>query len=122
MKFFIPNESQETINRKADELKGKRQKAIRSFSHMHDGSRIEVKVGEQRREFRRKTGPRGGYIPHAELERIGRLTGTIVILIVEAAGRIDIFSEQDRYNVWSNPSYSSIEAVLPNTIEYFELD
>ena len=122
MKFFIPNAGQEVIDEKRNELKEKKQKAIRSFSHMHDGSRIDVKVGEPRREFKRKTGPRGGYIPHAELERIGKPTGTVITLIVEVAGRIDISSEPDRYGVWSNPSYSSIDAVLPNSIEYFELD
>ena len=89
---------------------------------MQNGSRIEVRVGERRMEFKRETGPRGGYIPHAELERKGRPTGTVIILIAKSAGRIDIFSEPDKYNVWSNPSYSSIDAVLPNTIEYFEFD
>lgn len=47
-----------------------------------DGARYEVTVGEERKQFRRKTGPRGGRIPNADHERCGRRMGAVVLFLV----------------------------------------
>ena len=38
----------------------------RSMTYKHDGDKYEVTVGEPRKAYRRKTGPRGGYIKDAD--------------------------------------------------------
>ena len=66
----------------------------RSMTYKHDGDKYEVAVGEPRQVYRRKTGPRGGYIKDADWQGWGTETGSIVITIVDAGHVIYVYSEE----------------------------
>jgi hypothetical protein len=48
------------------------------------GDKYEVIVGESRQVYRRKTGPRGGYIKNADWQGWATPTGSTVTAIIDA--------------------------------------
>lgn len=78
---------------------------VHRLSYEHDGDRYEVTVGEPRQQFRRKTGPRGGYIKNADVERYGRDTGTVVSGIIDAGDLVYVWSYGPPFGGWANPSF-----------------
>src|SRR6266567_4821031 len=75
----------------------------RSMTYRHDGDKYEVTVGEPRKIYRRKTGPRGGYIKDADWQGWGTPTGSTVTAIVDAGRYIEVYSEEPSQG-WANPS------------------
>lgn len=91
MKFFIPHLTDDPAAAEAEwqcylDAAGAPPDSRRIYrlTYEHDGDRYELTVGEPRQQFRRQTGPRGGYIRNADHERYGRATGTIVSGIIDA--------------------------------------
>ena len=75
----------------------------RSMTYKHDGDKYEVTVGEPRKVYRRKTGPRGGYIKDADWQGWGTPAGSTVTAIIEAGKCIEVYSEAPPRG-WANPS------------------
>jgi hypothetical protein len=44
----------------------------RTMTYRHDDDKYEATVGEPRKVYRRRTGPRGGYIKNADWQGWGR--------------------------------------------------
>ena len=87
--------------------------------YVHGGDRYEVTVGEPRKRFRRRTGPRGGYIKNAGYERLGRDTGTVVSGIVDTGGDlVYVWSYGPPFDGWHNPSMVGRGEI--RNIEYFD--
>lgn len=62
MEFFLPEGSDQGFHLLAEQAKERGHRAIHSFKYKHEGSRYVVTIGASRREYKRKTGPRGGAI------------------------------------------------------------
>ncbi len=75
----------------------------RTMTYRHDGDKYEVTVGEPRKAYRRKTGPRGGYIKDADWQGWGTPTGSTVTAIIDAGHVIEVYSEEPSRG-WANPS------------------
>jgi hypothetical protein len=60
-------------------------------------------VGKPRERYRRKTGPRGGYIKDADWNAWGEQTGSTVTVIVDLGHVIQVWSEEPSHG-WANPS------------------
>jgi hypothetical protein len=75
----------------------------RAMTYRHDGDKYEVTIGEPRKVYRRKTGPRGGYIKDADWQGWGTPVGSIVTAIVDAGHVIYVYSEEPSKG-WANPS------------------
>lgn len=67
---------------------GRRQ--ARTMTYRHDGDKYEVTVGELRKVYKRKTGPRGGYIKDADWQGWGTPVGSIVTAIADAGRFIEV--------------------------------
>lgn len=92
---------------------------VHKLTYEHGGDRYEVTVGQPRKQFRRQTGPRGGYIPNADFERWGRDMGTDVSGIVDTGGDlIYVWSYGPPFGGWHNPSMVGRAEV--RRIEYFD--
>lgn len=111
MEFFIPHLENEPEAAEGEWLRYLRDsgappdsKRVYSVTYFHEGSRIEVKVGEERREYRRRTGPRGGHIKNAGLNPVPHRTGTRVSGIVDAGSVIHVWSYGPPFGGWANPS------------------
>jgi hypothetical protein len=89
---------------------------VYSLTYLDDDQRIEVKVGDQRKVYRRKTDRRGAYVPGADFDRRHRREGTVVLAIADAGDVIRIWSVAmaDR---WPNPSLVDPRAL--ERIQYF---
>jgi hypothetical protein len=72
-------------------------------TYKHDGDKYEVTVGEPRKVYKRKTGPRGGYIKDADCQGWGSSTGSTVTAIEDAGNVIYVYSEEPSKG-WANPS------------------
>lgn len=77
--------------------------ALYEIGYLHDGDRYEVRVGEPRHVFPRKTGPRGGYRPDAGHRGWSSDTGTVVTAIMRTPTVIFVWSLPP-YGNWANPS------------------
>jgi hypothetical protein len=89
---------------------------VYSLTYRHEDQRIEVRVGEERKVFRRKTGWRGGYMAGTDFDRRYRREGAVVLAIVDAGDLIRVWSvAQD--GRWPNPSIVSPGAL--ERIQYF---
>jgi hypothetical protein len=93
-------------------------KRVYTLVYEHDGDRYELTVGQPREVFKRKTGPRGGYIKDAGQVRYGVSTGTVVSAIVEAGQVIHVWSYGPPFGGWANPSLVGIREV--RAIAYFD--
>jgi hypothetical protein len=76
---------------------------VQAITYEHDGDRYEVAVGRPRKVYRRRTGPRGGYIKNAGHQSWGTETGTVVTRI-EAGDPFCVWSEEP-CGRWANPSF-----------------
>ena len=84
----------------------------------HEGDRYELTVGEPRKVYKRKTGPRGGYIKDAGHEGWPTETGTVVSSIVDADVVVYVWSYGPPFGGWANPSFVGRGEV--RRVEYFE--
>jgi len=75
----------------------------RTVTYKHNGDKYEVIIGEPRKVYRRKTGPRGGYIKNADWQGWGTPTGSTVTAITDAGQYIEVYSEEPSRG-WANPS------------------
>ncbi len=84
-------------------LKNDEAEALYEIGYLHDGDRYEVRVGEPRHVFPRKTGPRGGYRPDAGYRGWSSDTGTVVTAILRAPTVLYVWSLPP-CGGWANPS------------------
>ena len=92
--FFIPGRGPaEAEALWAELVQGHRpdSRRVYSLTYRHDELKIEAKVGEHRREYRRRAGPRGAYIPDIGFERYPWRTGSRVLAIVDACDVIEVW-------------------------------
>jgi hypothetical protein len=66
------------------------------MTYRHDDDEYEVIVGQHRQVYRRKTGPRGGYIKNADWQPWGTPTGSTVTAIIDAGRFIEVYTEDPR--------------------------
>ena len=85
-------------------LKGEEAEALYEIDYLHDGDRYEVRVGEPRHLYPRKTGPRGGYRRDAEYRGWSSDTGTVVTAIMRATPNMIYVWSLPPYGEWANPS------------------
>jgi hypothetical protein len=116
MKFFLPDQSDEIIRSEADLLRGKGIRAIRKLEYDHDSSRFVVEIGKSRQEYRRKTGPRGGYIKNAGYQGWANSTGNIVNMILKTPTVIEVYSVPG--DGWAFPSLVGGSEITG--VEYFD--
>jgi hypothetical protein len=81
------------------------------MTYKHDGDKYEVTVGESRKVYKRKTGPRGGYIKDADWQGWGTATGSTVTAISDAGRFIEVYSEEPSRG-WANPSMVGHDEVM----------
>jgi hypothetical protein len=84
---------------------------VYSVTYEHDGSKYVVTVGEARQEYRRKTGPRGGYIKNAGYLGYSTPTGTEVSGIIATRTILYVWSYGPPFGGWANPSLVGISEV-----------
>lgn len=105
--FFIPGaEDSKTAwdwYVRSENLKSDEVEALYEISYIHNGDRYEVRVGEPRHVFPRKTGPRGGYRPNAGFRSWSSDTGTVVTAIMKTPTVIYVWSLRP-FGGWANPS------------------
>lgn len=89
------------------------------MTYVHDGDKYEVTVGQPRKRYPRKTGPRGGYIKNADFMPWGSETGNVVTRIEVAGNLIHVWSEEPSRG-WANPSFVGRDEV--KAIEYITLE
>lgn len=118
-KFFIPDaeDSAATWGQyvSALGLKDDEVKAVYGIDYVHEGNRYEIRVGEARKVFPRKTGPRGGYRPNAGYRAWGSPSGTVVTAIMRAPNVVYVWSLVPS-RPWANPSMvgpGELEQVVP---------
>ena len=123
-KFFIPHlredpEAAEAERRYLSESPAPPDsRRVHKLTYEHDGDRYEVTVGKPRKRFRRRTGPRGGYIEDADFERFGRDTGTAVSGIIDTGDLIYVWSYGPPFGGWGNPTM--VGPGEARSIEYFD--
>jgi hypothetical protein len=81
------------------------------MTYRHGGDKYEVAIGQRRHLFRRKTGPRGGYIKEADWQLWGIPTGSTVTAITDADQFIEVYSEAPSRS-WANPSMVGHDEVM----------
>jgi hypothetical protein len=111
MKFYIPHlrddpvvAEQEWLRYLRDSSAPANSRRVYSVTYAHDGAKFVSTVGERRKVYRRRTGPRGGYIKNADYVSYGVLTGTDVSGIVDAGGVLFVWSYGPPFEGWANPS------------------
>jgi hypothetical protein len=125
VKFFIPDLQDDPEAAEAewqryirDTLAPAESRRVYSVTHYHDGSKIVATVGNERLEYTRKSGPRGGKIKNAGFVPVGRSTGTKISAIIDAGNVIYVWTYGPPFGGWANPSLIGRSAV--EDIEYFE--
>ena len=73
------------------------------MTYRHDGDKFEVTVGKPRKIYKRRKGPRGGYIKDADWQGWGTDIGSTVTAIEDAGNVIYVHSEEPSKG-WANPS------------------
>ncbi len=105
--FFVPGASDPKAAwdwyLQAVGLRSEEAEALYEIDYHHDGDRYEVRVGEPRHLYPRKTGPRGGYRRDAGHRAWSSDTGTVVTAIMQAPNVIYVWSLPP-YGGWANPS------------------
>ena len=125
MKFFIPFMQDEAAAERQwqsfiDDCRApSSSERLYSVTYTHDGDKIVVTVGEAPKVFKRKTGPRGGYIKNADYVRLGRTIGTTVCGIIHAGHLIYVY-QLPANSYWANPILVGPPSVL--NFEAFEDD
>lgn len=118
MQFFLPNQPDDVVADQLQHMIDRGVRGIRALTYEHGRSKYELAVGSARREFRRQTGPRGGYRKDADYERLARETGGMVLLIIDAGSMIEVYSEPG--GGWALPSLVGVNEVVPGSTEYFD--
>jgi len=112
--FFIPGAKDGRAAWRAyldeERLKEDEVKALWRIAYIHEGDRYEVRVGDPRKVFPRKTGPRGGYRPNAGYRGWASPTGTVVTAIMRTPTVILVWSTPP-YGGWANPSMVGLAEV-----------
>jgi hypothetical protein len=117
MRFFVPGATPEQNAKIWEELATTGHRPVHSVTYEHEGSKFVVTVGTERQEYRRKTGPRGGYIKNAGHVGWPAPTGSSVLLIVNTGALLEVRSELPSGG-WANPSLIGLSEIA--SIEYFE--
>lgn len=125
MKFFIPDLRDDP---EAAELRWARYVAdspglpdsrrIYSLTYEHDGDKYLATVGDCRKVYKRRTGPRGGYIKNADHVGWATETGTMISAIIDGGDVLHIWSYGPPFRGWANPSMVGRSEV--RSIEYFD--
>jgi hypothetical protein len=125
VKFFIPHLRDDPSTAEAEWERYMRESSappgsrrVYSLTDEHEGDRCEVTVGEKRKRYARKTGPRGGYIKDAGQQRWATGTGTIVSGIIDAGEQLYVWSYGPPFGRWGNPTFVGRNEV--RAVEYFE--
>lgn len=123
MKFFIPGLSEEQAEERwafyvRDGGAPDTSRRVYAVTYEHGGDRYAVKVGEPRQVYRRRTGPRGGYMKNAGHEGWATETGTVISGIVDARTYLQVWSFGPPFGGWANPSLIGRPEIT--RIEYFE--
>lgn len=124
MKFFIPHLKNDPEAAEAEWQRylsaggGASPRRVYSMEYEHGGSKFAVTVGEERQEWTRQRGPRGGYIKNADLVRHPIRTGTVVSGIVDAGLVLYVWSYGPPFGGWGNPSLVGSGEV--RRVEHFE--
>jgi hypothetical protein len=117
MRFFVPNATPEQTAKIWQGIVAAGHRAVHSVTYEHEGSKLVVTVGKERQEYRRKTGPRGGYIKNADHVGWAVPTGSTVLLVVNTGTVLEVHSELPPRG-WANPSLIGLGEIT--TIEYFQ--
>lgn len=125
MKFFIPHLVEDPAGAErewsryvAESSADPASRRVRPMIYEHEDSRYEVSIGQRRRRFRRRRGPRGGHIKNAEFAQQGSEAGTMVSGIVHAGHVIHVWSYGPPFGGWANPSFVGPGSVT--SIEFCE--
>jgi hypothetical protein len=112
--FFVPGATDERATWRAYvEAAGLTENDVKplfGISYLHGGNRYEVRVGEPRKVFPRKTGPRGGYRANAGYRDWSSATGTVVTAIMRTPTVIFVWSTPP-YGGWANPSMVGLSEI-----------
>ena len=81
------------------------------MTYKHDGDKYQVTVGQPRELYRRRTGPRGGYIKNADWQGRGTPTGSTVTAIIDAGRFMEVYFEEPSRG-WANPSMVGYDEVM----------
>jgi hypothetical protein len=106
-----------TFDSAASESPAPAAQQARAITYEHEGDRYEVTVGSPRTVYRRRTGPRGGYIKDAGQQSWGTGTGSVVTRI-EIGDPTLVWSEEPSQG-WANPSFVGLREI--RHIEYFDV-
>ena len=125
LRFFIPHLRDDPLAAEAEWERylrvtpaPTRSGRVYSVTYEHEDSRILATVGEERLEYRRKRGPRGGYIKNADFNPVGQRTGTQISGIIDAGNLLYVWSYGPPFRGWANPSLIGKAEV--QHIEYFD--
>lgn len=122
--FFIPHLSHDPVAAEAEWQRylaetpaptGSRR--AHKLVYENGDNRYEITVGQPRKRFRRRTGPRGGRIPNADFERLGHSTGTVVSGIIDTGDLVYVWSYGPPFGEWHNPAMVGRAGIT--SIEYF---
>lgn len=117
MDFFVPGLDKPETADTLSKMLAVGHRPIHTVTYMHEGNRFVATVDEERVEFARRTGSRGGYINGAEPVTHGRRTGSRVLLIARTPTVIEVYSEPP-HRGWANPSLIGLTEV--EQVTYFE--
>lgn len=117
MRFFVPRATAEQNLKIWQDLTAAGQRAVFAVTYGHEGSKFVVTVGKERQEYRRQTGPRGGYIKNAGHVGWAISTGSTVMLIINTGTLLEVHSEPPSRG-WANPSLIGLNEVT--SVDYFE--
>lgn len=116
MRFYLPDTTEDVITSQLEHLRGTGGRAMSRLIYLHEGNRFELKIGAPRKEFRRETGPRGGYRKNAQPSSYGREVGGKVLLIVNDGHLIYVTAVPG--GGWGLNSIVGVHEVLES--EYFD--
>lgn len=126
MEFFLPEGSDQSFHLLAEQAKETGHRAIHSLKYQHEGSRYVVTIGASRREYKRKTGPRGGRIKLLEWSKESRPTGNPVQLIIDTGyprefnTQYPILVYSIPGDAWGFPSLVGCREMDLGSIDYFD--
>ena len=125
MEFFIPDLTgdPEAAERRweyylAESPASPGRRRVYSVTYEHDGAKYEITVGERRKRYARRTGPRGGYIKNADYVPWAQETGTVISAIIDGSDVLYAWSYGPPFGGWSNPSVIGRGEV--RSIRYFD--
>ena len=128
MKFFIPDLKDDPAAAEerwahylAESPNSPAGRRVYSVTYEHGGDRYVATVGECRKVYKRRTGPRGGYIKYTDHVGWAAETGAEISAIIDdrkASRQIHVWSYGPPFRGWANPSIVGDAEV--RSIEYFD--